>query len=78
MKYIDDFLEYLSVIKKHSQNTITNYRVDLTEYMDYVNSDIDIDKDKVNSYLKHLYDSNVTRSTSSDDVPTLIYLEYFS
>ena len=29
MKYINDYLDYLEVIKKHSMYTISNYRNDL-------------------------------------------------
>ena len=56
MKYIDDFLEYLEVVKKHSEHTITNYKVDLTEYLKYTNCKINIDKGEVNTYLKYLYE----------------------
>ena len=35
MNYIDDFLEYLLVVKKHSDNTIINYRVDILEFFNY-------------------------------------------
>ena len=71
MKYIDDFLEYLMVIKKHSDNTITNYRVDLLEFMEYTNNNINITKDDVNNYLKYLYDNNMTRSSISRKLSSL-------
>ena len=57
MKYVDDFLEYLKVVKKHSENTIINYQVDILEFKDYVKDKIlDIDKETVNGYLNYLYD----------------------
>ena len=34
MKYILDFLEYLDVVLKHSENTINNYNVDLVDFLD--------------------------------------------
>ena len=71
MKYIDDFLEYLLIIKKHSDNTITNYRVDLLEFMEYTNNNINITKDDVNNYLKYLYDNNMTRSSISRKLSSL-------
>ena len=40
MKYIDEFLEYLSVVKKHSSNTIINYKVDLLEFYNFNNEKI--------------------------------------
>ena len=46
MKYIDDFLEYLLVVKKHSENTIINYRVDILEFNEFINDKIlDVNKD---------------------------------
>ena len=40
MKYIEEFLEYLDVIKKHSSNTINNYRIDLLEFLEFNNKNI--------------------------------------
>ena len=40
MKYIDSFLEYLLVVKKHSDNTIKNYRVDLLEFNEFINNNL--------------------------------------
>jgi len=66
MNYIDDFLEYLLVVKKHSDNTIVNYRVDILEFYEYTNKDLlNINKDTVFEYLKYLYDSGVTKSSIS-------------
>lgn len=63
MKYIDEYLEYLLVIKKHSENTITNYRNDLTEFLEFNNNKIKIDKEIVNGYLMDLYEKGVSKST---------------
>ena len=71
MKYIDDFLEYLVVVKKHSDNTIINYRVDLLEFMEFTNNNIDIKKDDVNNYLKYLYDQNTSKSSISRKLSSL-------
>ena len=71
MKYIDDFLDYLQVIKKHSENTIKNYKVDLLEFMDFTSNNLNINKDDVNNYLKHLYDNNVSKSTISRKLSSL-------
>jgi len=54
MRYIDNFLEYLYVIRKHSENTIINYRVDLCEFLEFTQGRVSIDKDTVNKYLKLL------------------------
>ena len=71
MKYIDDFLEYLVVIKKHSDNTIINYRVDLLEFINFTNNNIDINKEDVNNYLKYLYEQNVNKSSISRKLSSL-------
>ena len=72
MKYIDDFLEYLLVVKKHSDNTITNYRVDLLEFNEFMNEKLlDINKDDVNNYLKYLYDNNISKSSISRKLSSL-------
>ncbi len=66
MKYIDEFLEYLLVVKKHSDNTITNYRVDILEFNEFCNDDLlNIDKKTVNDYLAYLYEQNSKKSTIS-------------
>lgn len=64
MKYIEDFLEYLDVIKKHSSNTINSYKIDLLEFLDFNNKDIlNIDRNVVNKYMQYLYDKDVSKST---------------
>ena len=71
MKYIDEFLEYLLVIKKHSDNTIINYKVDLCEFLEFTNGNILITKDDVNSYLKYLYDVGNSKSSISRKLSSL-------
>ena len=71
MKYIDQFLEYLLVVKKQSDNTIINYRVDLCEFLKFTNNNIDINKDDVNNYLDYLYKTNVSKRTISRKLSSL-------
>ncbi len=71
MKYIEDFLEYLKGIKKHSDNTIINYRVDLLEFMQFNNNRLKISRDDVRNYLKYLYDSGVRRSSIARKLSSL-------
>ena len=40
MKYIDDFLDYLKVVKKHSDNTIISYHGDILEFSEFVHKNI--------------------------------------
>ena len=72
MKYIDEYLEYLVVIRKHSDNTIINYQKDLYEFMNFLSNDsLRINKDTVNSYLKELYDKGDSKSTISRKLSAL-------
>ena len=59
MKYLDDFLEYLLVVKKHSNNTIINYKNDIMGFLEFNSENININKEDITNYLKHLYDENV-------------------
>ena len=72
MNYVDEFIEYLSVIKKHSQNTIINYRTDLIEFGEYIQNDfLNINKEIIASYLKHLYDLNNSKSSIARKLSSL-------
>ena len=72
MIYIDEFLEYVEVIKKHSKNTIINYKVDLIEFHKYIgNNLLNISKDDVFGYLKHLYDINASKSSIARKLSSL-------
>lgn len=72
MKYINEFLEYLEVIKKHSINTINNYRIDLIDFYEFNKEKIkNIDKDIVNKYMQYLYDKNVSKATISRRLSSL-------
>ena len=64
MTYINEFLEYLKVIKKHSENTIINYKIDLLSYYEFVDGKLlNIKKEDVYNYLKHLYNINESKSS---------------
>jgi integrase/recombinase XerC len=72
MKYIVEFLEYLDVIKKHSQHTIINYQNDLIDFLEFNNNNLlNIDKEIVNKYMQYMYDKNVSRSTISRRLSSL-------
>lgn len=71
MKYVDDFLEYLLVIKKHSDNTIINYKVDLYDFLKFTEGVIDIDKSDVNSYLDYLYKNDSSKRSISRRLSSL-------
>ena len=72
MKYIDDFLEYLSVIKKHSVHTTNNYKIDLIEFYEFNKESIKkIDREIVNKYMQYLYDKDVSKATISRKLSSL-------
>ena len=72
MNYIDEFLEYLVVVKKHSDNTIVNYRNDLLEFKEYTSDNLtNVDKDTVFDYLKHLYDEGISKTSIARKLSSL-------
>ena len=71
MKYIDYFLEYLLVVKKHSDNTIINYKNDITNFLEFNSFNIDVSRDDISNYLKYLYDSGVSKSSIARKLSSL-------
>lgn len=66
MNYILDFLEYLKVNKKYSDNTISSYKEDLIQYYDILDKDvINVSEDGVRKYLSYLYDKKLNRNSVS-------------
>ena len=65
MNYINDFLEYLKVVKKYSYNTNSYYK-DILELYNIFNKDIiNINEEKVNKYLTYLYGKELNKNTIS-------------
>ena len=75
MKYINDFIEYLEVIKKCSDYTIDNYEKDIIEFNNYLEDNKykinKIDYDIVKKYLLYLYDKKLSRSSISRKLSSL-------
>lgn len=72
MKYVDDFLEYLEVIRKHSNHTINNYRIDLIDFYEFNKEKIkNVDREIVNKYMQYLYDKNISKATISRRLSSL-------
>lgn len=77
MKYLDEFLEYLLVVKKHSDNTIINYKNDIIHFLEFNASEINIKKDDITNYLKYLYDNNTSKSSIARKLSSLrTFYEY--
>ena len=75
MKYINEFVEYLEVIKKCSDYTIDNYEKDIIEFNNYLEDNKykinKIDYDIVKKYLVYLYDKKLSRSSISRKLSSL-------
>ena len=65
MKYIDDFIRYLNVVKKDSNYTLINYRNDLLELYDFCTDIVNIDEVIVREYLEYMYSRGFSRNTIS-------------
>lgn len=65
MDYINKFLNYLKVVKKYSDYTITSYKIDLLELYDFTTDLINIDNIVVREYLDYLYSKKLKRNTIS-------------
>lgn len=69
MNYINDYLEYLRIIRKYSEKTTESYKVDLIEYNEFLHNEfvkiIDINFNVVEKYLKFLYSLNLNKNTIS-------------
>ena len=64
MKYIDNFLEYLKVERKYSDNTINSYSEDIIELYNILNKNlININEEDVSIYLTYLYDKELNKNT---------------
>ena len=65
MIYIDEFINYLKVIKKDSNYTLINYKDDLLELYDFYVDLLDIDEVVAREYLEYLYSKGLSRNTIS-------------
>ena len=69
MKYIEKYLDYLKVVKKHSNKTILSYYDDLIEYSEFLGNNfkniLNIDIDITKEYLKYLYERGINKNSIS-------------
>ncbi len=66
MKHIENFLNYLTLEKGYSHNTIEAYRRDLKGFFNFINKDWnDVTKEDVLSYLRELKKKNISQRSSS-------------
>ena len=65
MKYIEDFIKYLKVVKKDSDYTLVSYKEDLLELYDFYTDLLDIKEEIVREYLEYLYHKGLNRNSIS-------------
>lgn len=69
---IDEFIEYLLIDKKYSENTIKSYKNDLKNFSNYINKEItNIKENDIKNYIKHLNKENNDTKTISHNISTL-------
>ena len=72
-KFINDFLEYLIIDKKYSENTIKSYKNDLIKFNIYLNKK-DLNKiieENIKNYIKNLSKENNSTKTICHNISTL-------
>jgi integrase/recombinase XerD len=73
MKHIiNDYLGYLRVEKKLSENTIQSYQNDLEKYIKHVKKDItSIKKDDITSYIEYLRKNNMSTRSIARNITSI-------
>lgn len=73
--YLDQYEEYLVKVKQASANTVASYMRDLNQFASYlreVNTDlVEVSRDTVCSYVKHLQDKGKSTATISRSLASL-------
>lgn len=69
---IQSFINYLSNVKRLSQNTIINYQSDLTQFFDFIQKPVDqITKEDISKFLSYLKEEKIQTSTSNRKLSAL-------
>ena len=68
--YIDEFIEYLIIDKKYSENTVKSYKNDLKKFSNHFKK-VDIKDSDIKEYLKYLKENNNDTKTISHNISTL-------
>lgn len=71
--YINDFIDYLRIDKKYSENTIKTYSHNLSIFSKYFKNKNtqNIKYEDISGYLKYLYDQNLESKSISNNISTL-------
>lgn len=75
-KYIDIYIEYITLQKHYSNDTVINYTKDLDDFYNYLDSKnikniSNIDYNIIRYYLKYLHDKSYSKKTISRHISTL-------
>lgn len=69
---IQSFINYMSNVKRLSQNTIINYQSDLTQFFDFIQKPVDqITKEDISKFLSYLKEEKIQTSTSNRKLSAL-------
>lgn len=71
MKYIERYLEYLKVVKKDSNYTVSSYKNDLMELYDFNTNLLNIDENDVKDYLEYLYARKLNRNSIARKISSI-------
>ncbi len=69
-KYLKEFLDYIKIEKRLSDNTCYSYENDLDKYFNYINKET-ISKKDIENYIEHLFKSGVKSSTISRNIVSI-------
>ncbi|HPF83390.1 MAG TPA: tyrosine recombinase XerC [Bacilli bacterium] len=75
-KYLEDFLNYLEVERRYSNETIINYRIDIEQFIKYCNENnllnfSSITYEELRNYLQYLFKNNYSNKTISRHISSL-------
>ncbi|MFA5602943.1 MAG: site-specific tyrosine recombinase XerD [Bacilli bacterium] len=69
---IDDYLGYLRIEKKLSENTIQSYRNDLEKYITHTKKNVDsIKKEDITSYIEYLKKNNISSRSIARNITSI-------
>lgn len=69
---IQSFINYMSNVKRLSQNTIINYQSDLTQFFNFIQKPVDqITKEDISKFLSYLKEEKIQTSTSNRKLSAL-------
>ena len=70
--YIEEFIEYLIIDKKYSENTVKSYKNDLKKFDNFLKKQINnINENDIKNYIKYLNKENNNSKTISHNISTL-------